>query len=308
MRESNAVYFSVLSLYVTFTMKRSSVSQDLQPFKKMASAFGVVCDALNMQADKDDVYRILKMALAEELQTTSELTTQEESTQGDQSVQGQNEEVSTQEDEEELDSEENSGLQEDNEEYSQHEDDGEEVIISCPPELPKRRVSGLPSFFSMRSTPRDKPATPGHECTHTKTYTLYCLALQDPENLHLTKVYVGKTPAERLEERLQEHFDRKGKGSEWTKQYAPVRVMWTKENCDGYDEDKETLKLMEQYGYPNVRGGQYCQRKFTQETIDKIVRSINAATDRCLKCGSSSHFVMKCTARNVVPGQYSTPL
>lgn len=48
---------------------------DLQPFNKMASAFGTVCTALNVKADKEDVYRIFHMALEESAQLQEAVST-----------------------------------------------------------------------------------------------------------------------------------------------------------------------------------------------------------------------------------------
>ena len=44
----------------------------------------------------------------------------------------------------------------------------------------------------------------------------------------------------------------------WTTKYKPIKVVELIEG-DNYDEDKYTLKYMEQYGIDNVRGGSFCQ-------------------------------------------------
>lgn len=36
-------------------------------------------------------------------------------------------------------------------------------------------------------------------------------------------------------------------------------------NCDNYDEDKYTLKFMEQYGINNVRCGSFCELKLNKD-------------------------------------------
>ena len=62
--------------------------------------------------------------------------------------------------------------------------------------------------------------------------------------LEQNKYYIGKTTNPGF--RLEDHFN--SEGSVWTKKYKPVKVIELIENCDGFDEDKHTLKYMEKYG------------------------------------------------------------
>ena len=59
------------------------------------------------------------------------------------------------------------------------------------------------------------------------------------------KYYIGKTTNPSF--RLEQHFN--SNGSSWTKKYKPTIVIELIPNCDDYDEDKYTIKYMEQYIY-----------------------------------------------------------
>ena len=65
--------------------------------------------------------------------------------------------------------------------------------------------------------------------------------------LEQNKYYIGKTTniAFRLD-----HFE--SNGAAWTRKYKPIQVQSIIADCDDYDEDKYTLKYMEQYGINNV--------------------------------------------------------
>ena len=67
-----------------------------------------------------------------------------------------------------------------------------------------------------------------------------------------------------------------------------------KENCDYYDEDKYTIKMMFKHGIDNVRGGSFCSIILQTEEIKVITKMINNANDKCFKCYSESHFCTKC--------------
>ncbi len=67
------------------------------------------------------------------------------------------------------------------------------------------------------------------------------------------KYYVGKSKD--VDARLSEHFT--NNGSERTKLYKPIKVVGRYNNCDVFDEDKYTIKMMEKYGVNNVRGGSF---------------------------------------------------
>lgn len=90
-----------------------------------------------------------------------------------------------------------------------------------------------------------------------KPIMLYALKLEG--NFY----YVGMS--RNPEKRYKRHL--KGKGSMWTKQYRPIEIIEIRETGSSDDsevglmEDQMTLEYAEKYGYDNVRGGGYCQRK-----------------------------------------------
>jgi hypothetical protein len=104
------------------------------------------------------------------------------------------------------------------------------------------------------------------------------------------KFYIGKTTNPDL--RLKQHF--KSYGSQWTKKYKPKRISKIISNCDDFDEDKYTLKYMEQYGINNVRGGSFCELKLNNNNLETIKKMINGSTDKCYICGENGHFAKNC--------------
>jgi len=124
--------------------------------------------------------------------------------------------------------------------------------------------------------------------------TIYVLSLE------LGKYYVGKT--EHLDNRIMEHIQ--GTGSEWTKLYKFIKVIITYENCDDYDEDKYTVMMMNKYGIDNVRGGSFCKIHLDTATIGVITNMLRGTNNKCLKCGSDSHFAKECPIK-IEPGSGS---
>jgi len=112
-------------------------------------------------------------------------------------------------------------------------------------------------------------------------YTLKCVN---------NKYYVGKTNNPKF--RLGTHFS--GGGSEWTKEYKPIKIMEVIKDCDDYDEDKYTLKYMDRYGINNVRGGSFSRIKLTKDELGVIDTMMSSSGDKCHKCGRSGHFANKC--------------
>lgn len=103
------------------------------------------------------------------------------------------------------------------------------------------------------------------------------------------KYYVGKTRD--LMIRLEQH--KNGNVSTWTTKYPIISLL---ENFvgDKYDEDKTVLKYMEIYGVSNVRGGIYSNENLSFDQQLAILKSIRAANDTCLRCGSVGHFISNC--------------
>ena len=104
------------------------------------------------------------------------------------------------------------------------------------------------------------------------------------------KYYIGKTTNPKF--RLEQHFN--SSGSQYTKKYIPQKVLKIIPNCDDYDEDKYTLKYMEQYGINNVRGGTFCQLKLDKDNLSTIKKMINSSSDKCYICGETGHFAKDC--------------
>ena len=106
------------------------------------------------------------------------------------------------------------------------------------------------------------------------------------------KYYVGKTTNPVF--RISDHFG--SNGSSWTNKYQLVEVKDIIPNCDDFDEDKYTLKLMKEHGIENVRGGSFCQLSLDQPTLTMINRMLTGAGDECYSCGSKKHFTKNCLA------------
>jgi predicted GIY-YIG superfamily endonuclease len=60
------------------------------------------------------------------------------------------------------------------------------------------------------------------------------------------RYYIGKTERP-LRNRVEEHFDKYG-GSEWTRQYKPIKVVEVIRDADAFDEDKYTKIYMKKHG------------------------------------------------------------
>lgn len=114
--------------------------------------------------------------------------------------------------------------------------------------------------------------------------SIYILELENK------KYYIGKT--RNPDFRLNQHFN--VNGSVWTKKYKPKKVLEIIPNCDNFDEDKYTLKYMEQYGINNVRGGTFCELKLDKDNLNIIKKMINGSTDKCYICGENDHFAKDC--------------
>lgn len=122
--------------------------------------------------------------------------------------------------------------------------------------------------------------------------TLYILECED------NKWYVGKTTD--VQRRFRQHME--GKGSEWTREYAPLRIAETRPITSIYDETNVTKDLMKKYGIDNVRGGAYTAVELPEETEDLIRHELRAANDSCYKCGKKGHFANQCKRKSSFTG------
>ena len=124
------------------------------------------------------------------------------------------------------------------------------------------------------------------ETEHAMIY-IYVLKLQGG------KWYIGRT--ENPQFRLENHF--MGSGSSWTARYPPVAVHELIPGCDVFDEDKQVIKYMSQYGIDNVRGGAFANLELDSGKRELLTRMIQGATDCCYNCNISGHFARDCPER-----------
>jgi predicted GIY-YIG superfamily endonuclease len=116
------------------------------------------------------------------------------------------------------------------------------------------------------------------------TTNIYVLSLED------NRFYIGKS--DNVNERYQKHLN--GTGSAWTKKYKPIAIERIISNASPFDEDRYTKEYMSIYGISRVRGGSYVEVNLTNIQIEILEREIRLATDKCLKCGQSGHFIKNC--------------
>ena len=122
--------------------------------------------------------------------------------------------------------------------------------------------------------------------------TIYVLRLEGGH------YYIGKS--DNVAARYQQHLN--GKGSAWTRKYAPVALVKTIEGASPFDEDKITKEYMAKYGIEKVRGGSYVEVELSRFHMDALNMEIRAATNLCTQCGRAGHFVKDCYATTDVSG------
>ncbi len=121
--------------------------------------------------------------------------------------------------------------------------------------------------------------------------TIYILSLKEG------KYYVGKSHSGDVQKRVKDHME--GRGAAWTRKYPVIKLLKVIRNCSEFDEDKETLRMMSEHGWEDVRGGQFCQVKLPVHLVKQIEASIRSATDKCMLCGGDGHFVSTCPLANI---------
>ena len=129
------------------------------------------------------------------------------------------------------------------------------------------------------------------------------------------KLYVGYSERP-IGDRFIEHFNYRA--SKWTSMHQPVQVFEFHEGGK-QDENELTLKMMEKYGWWNVRGGSWCQvdmqtcpkallnRQGVQLPIpikqDRVVsKKTIRKIESCSRCGRNSHTAIKCYAKRHIKG------
>lgn len=119
--------------------------------------------------------------------------------------------------------------------------------------------------------------------------TIYTLELEND------KYYVGRSNIP--ENRILNHFTKNG--SEWTKKYKPIKVI-SQTIGDPFDEEKNTLIAMDNYGIDNVRGGSYCKIELSDFEKEKALQTIRSITDKCYTCGDKGHFAKGCKSQKKI--------
>ena len=114
--------------------------------------------------------------------------------------------------------------------------------------------------------------------------SIYVLELKN------SKYYVGRT--NNINFRLKNHFN--NRGSAWTVKHPPIKIHNIYEDCDIFDEDKYTIKMMSIYGIENVRGGAFTKIILPINEIEIIIKMINNASDKCFNCHFPNHFCGEC--------------
>lgn len=148
-------------------------------------------------------------------------------------------------------------------------------------------------LISLISVSGYKPRQPAPG--NSKSWFVYVLQLVKG------KYYVGKScsPVDRIIDHAI------GGGSTWTKRYPPVKVLNIYPNCDNFDEQKYTLKMMKSKGIENVRGGPFCTAELLPNEVETIKKMLNDVSNACYVCGKSDHFASGCPSRCGKCGNYS---
>ena len=108
--------------------------------------------------------------------------------------------------------------------------------------------------------------------------------------LNKGKYYIGKT--DNPEKRIKDHIS--GNGAEYTKMFGVVKLLELIPSTDPFDEDKITKSYMAKYGIHNVRGGNYCKIKLSEEERNLLKRDIWGSLGKCVRCGRDGHYIADC--------------
>lgn len=124
----------------------------------------------------------------------------------------------------------------------------------------------------------------GMEPSFSMAEQVYVLQLEDD------KYYIGKSND--VQKRFEQHVS--GRGSSWTKEYKPIKILETKPITNIHDENNITKDYMKKYGVDNVRGGSYCQVELPEEAEQVLRMELKGNNDKCYNCGKKGHFSNRC--------------
>ena len=105
--------------------------------------------------------------------------------------------------------------------------------------------------------------------------------------------YVGKS--DNPTKRFTQH--KNGRGSAWTRLHKPIRMVKKMKMTSTLQEDQITEEWMKKKGIEKVRGGMYCQIDLPKHVEETLTTKLLHASNACLRCGSSEHFVRQCTIK-----------
>ncbi len=114
------------------------------------------------------------------------------------------------------------------------------------------------------------------------------------------RYYVGKS--EDPEKRYEDHVA--GTGAAWTSKYKPIRIGSVFLATGPTHEDATVKELMAVHGIDMVRGGSYSNVVLTQMQIDALTAELRGATDKCMRCGRSGHWIKDCYAKRDAAGEF----
>lgn len=74
-------------------------------------------------------------------------------------------------------------------------------------------------------------------------------------------------------DQLQDYF--RGDGPTWTQRYQPQKLLHIRYADSSLSDNELTFQLMARCGVDNVRGGDYCEPKFSEETLATIKKEVS---------------------------------
>lgn len=131
----------------------------------------------------------------------------------------------------------------------------------------------------------------------TKQLFIYVLKLEKG------KFYIGKT--DDVQRRFKEHCE--GKGSGWTRQYKPNKIVSSMPQKDEFHELNETLRWMKNFGIENVRGSRYCQLTLTSLQKHNIEKDLLEISEKCYVCGGKGHYAKECKNKKEISESLKKP-